>query len=569
MKRDASSGSLGQPDRVKRAKGPKTSAEQPVPDPSSQGTICFITHGSSLRSSKKPEMMADMLLSLHVAMRHNPDVICVCLSSLGANARLTSEMMEALCVELQKLESDGKAQPISKCSYVVGVICIYFTPLVRQQEIDPECGFPAMLLSLGSLVVVAASWPQMPMRACHRVFSAYMEEAMNEAHRVSSPSAAQAVGIVVAGNFHDLHLFSIDSLAAEAKCQAAHNGSSVLFLAGCLTSEDIKILQIGEPCVAVLQTRKSRDDRSVAQPAPVLTLRENTPLYYAFLDSMQGTEAGKEILDLLATTCFKGDYCNLDERGNRLERPCTIGYKMEIMLRTVLEQRSLHIDRLVETSDPRVPPWSRRTAVATLPFTEDDMRMLMNIWRDNVHTWMNPQTLRIYWQAWNYHHIVKSTFSTYLQHLSGCKFLLRSLIALPIISPASVTGVAQPGSVVQPKILRQLARDWTTHKQSPEHLAAIQRSQPSDQTRLSFRLYRAQTQYKQGAKLSRSVMDGTVAFWDLNAKEQQMVEDYDSRRSARFLDTLLAEHAAKAQPYRGAGVVLQIPSLDRAAQPEP
>jgi hypothetical protein len=306
-------------------------------------------------------------------------------------------------------------------------------------------------------------------------------------------------------------------------------------------------------------------ESSVATPAPALTLRENTPLYNTFLDSMQGTDAGKEILDFLAMTCFHGEYCYLDERGNRLDIPWSIGFKMEIMLRTVLKQRTLHIERLVEASDPRVPPSSRGSALATLRFTDDDMRAVMNTWRADVETWMKPRTLASYWQAKDYHKIAKSNFSVYLQHLSGCKFLLRSLIALPIVTPDSGTSGAQAGSVAQPELLRRLAQAWTTHKQSAEHLAAIERALPSDQTRLSSRLHFAQTQYKQGAKLSRYVKDGTVYFWGLTRKEQRLVEDYDCRRSHRVLDRLLAEHATTAKPYCGAGVVLYIPSPDRAA----
>ena len=73
---------------------------------------------------------------------------------------------------------------------------------------------------------------------------------------------------------------------------------------------------------------------------------------------------------------------------------------------------------------------------------------------------------------------------------------------------------------------------------------------------MSKRLRQAETWYKQGAKLSRMVLDKSVDFWDLTRDERQMVEDYDCRISARILDGLLKEKM-EAQPYRGAGVVLQ------------
>ena len=52
------------------------------------------------------------------------------------------------------------------------------------------------------------------------------------------------------------------------------------------------------------------------------------------------------------------------------------------------------------------------------------------------------------------------------------------------------------------------------------------------------------------------VLDKSVDFFDLTWDERQMVEDYDCRRSAKILEGLLKEKM-EAQPYRGAGVVLQ------------
>ena len=82
-------------------------------------------------------------------------------------------------------------------------------------------------------------------------------------------------------------------------------------------------------------------------------------------------------------------------------------------------------------------------------------------------------------------------------------------------------------------------------------------SQPRrDQERLSKRLHQAQAWCKQGAKLLRMVLDNSVDWCALSEDEQQMVEDYESRRSTKILDGLFKEKR-EAQPYRGAGVVLQ------------
>ena len=82
-------------------------------------------------------------------------------------------------------------------------------------------------------------------------------------------------------------------------------------------------------------------------------------------------------------------------------------------------------------------------------------------------------------------------------------------------------------------------------------------SQPRcDQERLSKRLHQAQLWCKQGARLLRMVLDQSVDWCDLSEDERQMVENYDCRRSTKILDGLFKEKR-EAQPYRGAGVVLQ------------
>ena len=285
---------------------------------------------------------------------------------------------------------------------------------------------------------------------------------------------------------------------------------------------------------------------------PAVVLTERTPLYDSFLDSMQKAGAGRDILDFLATECFFGELCYYDKWGQKYPQPVSIAWKMEVMLGEVLEQRKLHIDRLKAAGDPRASPWRGRDGLPRLKFTSEDMKEIMNSWRLDVESWMNPSTLAVYHDSPKWHQIGKSAFSAFLQHLCGCKFLLRRLIALPLLADA-----AQLGAVEELEILRELIQEWTDYRNSDEHQKAIQMSQPRcAQERLSKRLRWAETWYKQGAKLSRMVLDKSVDFWALTQDERQMVEDYDTRESAKILDGLLNEKM-EAQPYRGAGVVLQ------------
>ena len=47
--------------------------------------------------------------------------------------------------------------------------------------------------------------------------------------------------------------------------------------------------------------------------------------------------------------------------------------------------------------------------------------------------------------------------------------------------------------------------------------------------------------------------DGTYKFDDLTTCEQQLVEDFETRYSAKALDKVMKQKASKQQPYRGYG----------------
>ena len=68
---------------------------------------------------------------------------------------------------------------------------------------------------------------------------------------------------------------------------------------------------------------------------------------------------------------------------------------------------------------------------------------------------------------------------------------------------------------------------------------------------ISFKqIWWAQYDYTQGKALAMQVKDGSLQFESLNAKQQELVEAFETRRSAKALDRLLKQ---KRPPYRGAG----------------
>ena len=139
---------------------------------------------------------------------------------------------------------------------------------------------------------------------------------------------------------------------------------------------------------------------------------------------------------------------------------------------------------------------------------------------------------------------------TYLFHLSGSRFLLHKLIQLPILDQCK----AEAGSAAQPASLTRCIRDLEKHKRSPEYLAAVERSQKreDDHRRLSKQIWHETQRLAKATKLSQQAKEGH--YWDLDAKERKLVEDYDCGRLERSLRQL---QSLKTTTYRGIGASVQ------------
>ena len=150
------------------------------------------------------------------------------------------------------------------------------------------------------------------------------------------------------------------------------------------------------------------------------------------------------------------------------------------------------------------------------------------------------------------HQLAKSAFSTFLFQQSGCKFLLHKLIELPIISQIHSNSGERPVAT----LLMELLDSYEEHKTTSQYQTAVQLSQQHQklQKRLSHEIWWAQCRYTKGRTLSIQVQDKILNFHDLDSKAQELVEAFDSRRSAKALDRLLEQ---KRPPCRGAGIEVQ------------
>ena len=125
---------------------------------------------------------------------------------------------------------------------------------------------------------------------------------------------------------------------------------------------------------------------------------------------------------------------------------------------------------------------------------------------------------------------------------------MHKLIELPLVVRSSSHSVAQPVSTV----LMELIDSYENHKNTPEYREAVRRSERHDEGEkcLSHEIWWAQYHYTQGEVLATKVQDGTLEFENLYSQEQELVEAFETRRSAKTLNRLLMQ---KRPPYRGAG----------------
>ena len=459
------------------------------------------------------------------------------------------------------------AQPAYSCRAVGSVISFFSNEranLLSETILDPEEGLPAILLTFsvpgGTLCTITTSLPLLPRRVRARLLETYTNAAAN----------TNAETVLIGGACDDAILFIENQVTKLDLDFELFTNADLCLLAHCSHRNSTQCIALDTQgpfsFMAIVDTTDNPPDQgnpftnstdahgSAAQPAPHLpvTLRPNTPLYDILIADLESAAKlhpqGHAFIDYISKSCFFGNLLMKNRYGKRLEKPMPLAVKMEELLAQALRQRQLHLHRLKLAS-------GRRTHVDPLMRIEDDdMKTIYNEWRTHPEKYMQWSTLETYkamksrGENQQAHQLTKSCFSTYLFQLSGCKFLLHKLIELPLVIRSSSHSVAQPVSTV----LMELIDSYENHKNTPEYREAVRRSERHDegQKRLSREIWWAQYHYTQGEVLSTQVQDGTTEFENLYPQEQELVEDFETRRSAKTLNRLLMQ---KRPPYRGAG----------------
>ena len=192
---------------------------------------------------------------------------------------------------------------------------------------------------------------------------------------------------------------------------------------------------------------------------------------------------------------------------------------------------------------------------------------MWNTWRWDVESWMNEKNLAIYYElqkcSWNKaQQMGKKLFNVFQFDLSGCKYLLRKLIQLPIIAQCNATS---SDSAEQPASIMAWLEEFRVHKESDEYKAAVAQPQrkAEEHKRLSQQICEAQRLVGVGKALSERAQNGE---WEnLQPWQQNLVEEYDGLKLERNLKALLQERTPR---YKGFGVSVQpIVSASSAVQP--
>ena len=205
---------------------------------------------------------------------------------------------------------------------------------------------------------------------------------------------------------------------------------------------------------------------------------------------------------------------------------------------------------------------------------EDEMKYIYDTWRKDVQSWMREDTRATHGRASKQEalQIEKRAFASYLFDISGCEFLLHFLIKLPII----LDSVEQPVSHSDEKpvgdVLCALINAYEDHKCTPEYRRAVETSlkKQEDHGRLNRRIWWAQYNYQQGAKLSRMLQQSVVSSDDLTSVEQSLVEDFDTSRARYELEGLLEQKRYRSRQMRVAGgmfISVAQPGNDSAVPP--
>ena len=468
---------------------------------------------------------------------------------------------------------------------------------------DPEREAPAICLIFDmpagriSTINASWSWPILPKTTRMRLLKLYSQKSTETGSVIHIIGGELGGAMVLENLLHSLDV-GYEGIAEEPLCALA-NSSDDWIKFHCFRTHysiaDAVIVQVwhekvsavdsdAHPAEAKPPSRKRKADQApnsdehpvraslrprkenvtaemVVSDAHPAAMVPPTPLWdnlLAKLDQASSRSERKELMNFITEKCFYGKLCHKNAYGEYLETPMALSSKMEILLGVASERRTIFL-----RSQNKI--WPAEDMTYTIP--ETDMKDLLNDWRYDVNSWMSPKNLKIYYdlrrkKPHKAQQMGNTFFSSYLHNISGCKYLLRKLIQLPIIAQCNAT---PSDSAEQPVSIMAWLEEFRVHQESDQYKAAVVESQrkAKEHKRVSKKICEAQRLVGLGKALSERAQNGD--WKKLSQKQQKLVEDYDGRKLERNLKALLQEQTPR---YKGFGVSVQpMVSASSAVQP--
>ena len=441
--------------------------------------------------------------------------------------------------------------------------------LLSCQDTDPICKSSCVMLTFSGrafpfyrLTVIAVAFPAVPRAVRHHILDVCVDKA------IQTNSDA-----IIIGGFFNSNVLWLENHVCKLDLDIAMSANNELYVLPWCASGIMKCIALDSkgPFTLVIEhvqssaeppakptSRNVCDDPSSSAVPPVRTpakcpspppqrFKPNTPLYDQFLADLEEesqSEDASSLIEYIQQFCFFGELCYLNPSGERFDQPVPLSQKMEDLLLVVSAQRR----RIATASRLDQSSLSHHRA------TDLEMKEMINAWRNDVASWMCISTQDVYWnlkrkRSQHALQFTESRFTTYCFQISGSRFLLHKLIELPIVRVGSAARPASSSSAAIKDLLMALQHHKETDQYKNEVLASTKRLDSKERT--SQQIWWARANLERGKTLAKQRDAGSLSFFDLGCKDQELVEKYDGGKAERILCSL---QAARSPVYRGTHV---------------
>ena len=287
-------------------------------------------------------------------------------------------------------------------------------------------------------------------------------------------------------------------------------------------------------------------DSDIDAASSLILPSPETPLYNALLEKICST-GDEHVMECLADFCvfdklkFKKPHGSAEQPADKTDDPYVVGLRIEHLLLVTNDQRSKHVARLASRDD------ARAKLPHALVFNSEDMKEIMNSWRNHPETWMHERSLQFVNDIQKdqaRHQAIKSRFSTMLFELFGNKAFVELLIRFPICS------VEQPAT-----LLKSFAEAWQGFRNTPEATRAREISQRNEtgEQRLSKQIYVLRKRQERAQWVADWVDEDDYNWYKLSHADKTLYAQHHDGTIRRQI----ADLQAQQQPnFPGAGECL-------------